>query len=183
MSPPFEDMDDGEEERFRRSQATKKIVQIPPEGIIVVSTAIYESDDENQRDRETLKTKFVTGMDQNTQRPAAEFTDTLGAAIAEDWTVDSLEVYAFHRSAYPLAGPVLGRTRVGDIDGGEVSESYELNWSKLTDFAASGVKPILKRESEMPDAKTLLQTQHRDKRAAATRRRCKPQMLHKKLSF
>lgn len=164
LSPPFEDMDDDEEEPFPSNSETRRTVKLPPEGILVVSTAIYESDDENLNDRRELMTKFVTGMDTATQRPAAEFTDALGRSIAEDWTVASLEAYAFHRSAHPLAGPVLKATDVGEIDGGETSREFELDWSQLTDFAAAGVQPVLDLERPMPDARTLLEgTWHSNK--------------------
>lgn len=157
LSAPFEDMDDDEEEPFPSNDKTRRTIKIPPEGILVLSTAIYESDDETIGDRRTLMTKFVTGMDKATQRPASEFTDALGRSIAEDWVVDSIEAYAFHRSVHPLAGPVLARTQVGEIDGDETSEAYVLDWSQLTDFAAAGVDPILSLEAEAPSAKAVLE--------------------------
>ncbi|MEQ9314823.1 MAG: hypothetical protein RLN72_03165, partial [Henriciella sp.] len=157
LSPPFEDMDDDEEERFPSNSQTRRTVKIPPEGILVLSTAIYESDDETLSDRRELMTEFVTGMDTATQRPAAEFTDTLGRAIAEDWMVASVEAYAFHRGAHPLAGTVLKATNVGEIEGGDTSRDFELDWRNLTDFAAAGVEPVLNLESPTPDARTLLE--------------------------
>lgn len=163
MSPPFEDMDDDEEAPFRQNATTRKLVKIPKEGRVVVSAAVYESDDEDEAFRDSLKTQFVTGMDRETLAPTTEFTDTLGAAIAEDWIAQSLEVYAFHRSAYPLAGPVLATTAIGEIDGGEESREFVLDWNNLTDFAAAGVPPVLELESPSPDAKTVLHgTWHSD---------------------
>lgn len=160
LSPPFEDMDDDERAPFPSNSATRRTVKIPPEGVLVISTAVYESDDENQRDRNTLKTQFETGMDQETQRPAAEFTDALGRSLAEDWVVDGFSVYAFHRSARPLAGPVLNRVRPGDIDGDETSEEYTLRWDRITDIGAalarSDVPTILEFKRDHPDAETVL---------------------------
>lgn len=160
LSPPFEDMDDDERAPFPSNSATRRTVKIPPEGILILSTAVYESDDENQSDRNTLKTKFETGMDQETQRPAAEFTDALGRALAEDWVVDKLSVYAFHRSALPLAGPVLEAVSVGDVDGDETSAEYQLRWNNITDIGAAltraGVPTVLEFERDHPDAKTVL---------------------------
>lgn len=160
LSPPFEDMDDNEREPFPGSRAKRRLMKIPPEGLIVLSAAIYESDSENQRDRETLKREFATGLDENTQRPASEFADTLGRAIAEAWDVGSIEVYAFHRSARSLAGPVLRPTVVGEIDGDEMSEEYDLDWSKLTDIGAAlsrrNVPTILELKQPHADAKSLL---------------------------
>lgn len=160
LSPPFEDMDDEEEAPFPSNSATRRTVKIPPEGILVLSTAVYESDDENQADRNTLKTQFETGMDQETQRPAAEFTDALGRALAEDWEVGKFSVYAFHRSARPLAGPVLDVVTVGEIDGDETSPEYTLRWDKITDIGgaldSAGVPTILAFKRDHPDAETVL---------------------------
>lgn len=160
LSPPFEDMDDDERAPFPSNSATRRTIKIPPEGILVLSAAVYESDDENQADRNTLKTKFETGMDQETQRPAAEFTDALGRALAEDWVVEEFSAYAFHRSALPLAGPVLDPVSVGDIDGDEVSKEYTLRWDKITDIGAaltrSDVPTILEFKRDHADAETVL---------------------------
>ncbi len=157
LSEPFEDMDDGETASFPDQQLASKTVKIPPVGIVVVSTAIYESDDENVADRRTLMRKFVTGMDQDTQRPAAEFTDALGRSIAEDWTVEYLEVFAFQRGAYPKAGPVLARTAVGDVDGGEASRAFVLDWSRQADLMRGNAVPVLAFEGAKPNARHVLE--------------------------
>ncbi|MEM9054336.1 MAG: hypothetical protein AAGB16_03335, partial [Pseudomonadota bacterium] len=157
MSEPFDDMDDNEQERFPNIRATRSVSKIPPEGMLAISVSMFESDDENEGDREVLKRRFVTGMDRKTQRAAAEFTDALGRAIAEDWVVDRVDVFAFQRSAYPLAGQVFSRSGIGEIEGGEESDVFELNWrNTLVDFGRRGVKPVLTFERPHPDARTVL---------------------------
>lgn len=154
MSAPFDDMDSGDEARFRPASGTRTRVRIPPEGILVISTAVYESDSESPADREALKTQFVTGVDTETQKSASDFADALGRSIAEDWIVGEVEIYAFHRSARPAAGTVLPATRLGEVEGNTVSRELALDWSRIVDLGA--IKAPLTLENPVPDAKTLL---------------------------
>lgn len=157
LSPPLEDMDDGETESFPRRTGSSFVAKIPPEGIIVISTAVYESDDENLADRRSLRDDFISGMDEETRRPASEFGDALGRAIAEDWTVDSIEVFAFERGAFPHAGSVLKRRNIGELEGDEVSPAWTLDWSNQKTLIGPGMTPILAWQNEHPNGREVLE--------------------------
>ena len=165
MTDVIEDVDDGETVNFARGvRGGSTIVKIPPEGALVVSAAIYESDDETMRDRRSLRDDFITGLDEETRRPAREFGDALGRAIAADWEVSSLEVLAFERGAYPRAGAVLNVRNIGEIEGDEESPIWQLDWSKQKTLMGAGVTPILSYEADHPSAREVLEgTWHSDK--------------------
>jgi hypothetical protein len=158
LSPAFEDMDDGETAAFPTGRRGAVFTaKIPPEGVIVISTAIYESDDETMSDRRSLRDGFISGLDEETRRPAAEFGDALGRAIAADWDVDSIEVFAFERGAYPHAGTVLTKRRVGEVEGDEVSQIWTLDWSRQKALIGPGVTPILSWQGEPPSGREVLE--------------------------
>lgn len=157
VSAPFEDMDDDEREDFPNRGSLVKDMVLPPQGMVVVAAKIFESDSENDFDRRTLLTEFVTGLDEATQRPKGEFLDALGASLAEDWTPQFIEAFAFQRGNYPVAGEVLQRTRLSEIGGGEASEYLTLDWSKQKQLLQSGAEPVLMLESDDPKANQLLE--------------------------
>ncbi len=155
VSPPFEDMDDDEKKPFPlRSQLYKEMI-LPPEGMVVVAAKIFESDSENQFDRNTMLREFVTNLDEATQRPAGEFLDALNASIAEDWTPQDIDIFAFQRGRYPMAGQVLERTSLEEIEGGETSDELVLRWNKLVDLLKT--EAVLDVEREHPDANQVLE--------------------------
>lgn len=157
LSKPFEDMDDGETEEFPRSSAEKYLARIPEDGAVVMSVAVYESDDESLEDRRTLRANFVTGLDESTRRPALEILDAFGRAALEDWTPSWIEIYAFDRGAIPHAGPVLERTVLTEIDGDEDSPELLLDWSRQATLLGPDVTPILKYDAPQPSAKEVLE--------------------------
>jgi|GEM_PF-988195 len=157
LSKPFDDMDDGEEADFPRSSAEKFLARIPEDGAVVMSVAVYESDDESREDRRTLRDNFVTGLDESTRRPALEILDAFGRAALEDWTPSWIEAYAFERGAIPQAGPVLDRTLLEEIAGDEDSPEFMLDWSQQKALLGAGVTPILQHQGRAPNAREVLE--------------------------
>lgn len=157
VSEPFDDMDDDEEKDFPNRGSLYKDMVLPPEGMVVVAGKIFESDSENAFDRQTLLTEFVTNMDEATQQPAGQFLDALNASLAEDWTPQFIEIFAFQRGAYPVAGPVLRRTNLSEIGGGKASDYLQLDWTQQTELLQRGAKPVLTIESDHPHANQVLE--------------------------
>lgn len=137
LSKTLEDMDDGDEYVFPRRTGSAVIVKIPPEGGLVISAQVYESDSENEFDRQQLKRTFASGFDEESREEADKFGDELGRYIAADWTVDFIEAFAFERGAIPNAGPVLKHSPVGLLRGDETSRTFPLDWSKVRPLLAA----------------------------------------------
>lgn len=154
LSPPFKGVDDKDERVFDRRTGSAHIIKLPPNGAVVLSVRIFESDNESQADREKLKTEFATGLTRAEQAPAKRFLDALGRAILSDWTVSHFKVFAFRRSGRPQAGMVLEEARPGTIKGG-ATRRFALNWSKVRPLLSPSLKPIHRWETGPPGADVL----------------------------
>lgn len=157
LSDPFQDMDDGDVEPFPRTSLETFMLRIPKDGAAVTSLAIYESDDETLQQRRNLRDEFVTGLDEETRQPALELMDAFGASIAEDWSPDWIEVFAFERGMIPEAGPVLERTPLTEIRGDETSEDLIFDWSRQHILIGSDTLPISRYQSAAPTADEVLE--------------------------
>lgn len=157
VSPPFEDMDTGEEEGFPGNRSRRSTtVSIPPEGLIVISSMIYESDSETEADRDELLRTFVTNVEASKELPASEFLDSLARWYASDWTPQWIEAYAFQRGAFPQAGPVLQRTNLKELSVDMASESLPLRWGRVSSLITSQDQSILHLENPKPEPFQLL---------------------------
>ena len=105
----------------------------------MLSLRIFESDDETEGDRETLRRLFESGLKQSELVADARFITEIGRVIAPDWTVSQLEVFAFQRSATPMAGPVLSRNDLGTIDGDTQSPRLPFDWSGVRALTEAGI--------------------------------------------
>jgi hypothetical protein len=131
LSDPIADFDAGETHTFARRTGSASIIKIPPEGGVVLSVRVFESDSETQGDRETLRRMFETGLKESELEADARFIGEIGRVIAPDWTIAGLEVFAFQRSASPMAGPVLARRGLPTIEGNASSPLIPLDWSQV----------------------------------------------------
>lgn len=157
LSDPFDDMDDGDVEPFPRTSLETFMIRIPKDGTAMTSLAIYESDDETLQQRQNLRDEFVTGLDDETRQPALQLMDAFGASIAEDWSPEWIEVFAFERGTIPEAGPVLDRTALDEIRGDESSEVLTLDWSKQRVLIGSDTLPISRYQAPSPTADDVLE--------------------------
>lgn len=156
VSPPFDDMDDDETATFPNRNSLFKDIKLPPEGMIVVAAKVFESDSENEFDRQTLLTEFVTNLDEATQRPAGEFFDALATSLAEDWTPASVEAFAFQRGRYPVAAEVLRETPLTELVGGESTPVLRLDWRSQKALLRRDT-PILELKNDHPPARNVLE--------------------------
>jgi hypothetical protein len=157
MSKPFDDMDDGDVESFPVSSAERFLAKIPPNGVIMTTLTVHESDSENLTARRELKATADTGLDESTRRASIEIDDAIAASLLEDWTANWIEIFAFERGTIPQAGLVLERTNIGDVPGDTDTRTFELDWSNQTSLIGPDVYPTRYFEAESPNAKYVLE--------------------------
>ncbi len=105
---PYNDVDSKES---RNINHTFQTVRVPKDaGMLSVALSLWESDDESASDRDKLLSMFAGETDRATDVPRRGFLDTLGAAIAADWRLAEIEVYAFTRAGTLRSGKVLHQT-------------------------------------------------------------------------
>lgn len=100
--------------------------KLPPNGGVTLGMQQYESDDENDYDRDQLYQTFITGQEESVRRGNATFLSTLGAALAADWKVDEVEITPFLRGPRPEVAPRLLAPNVGWIVGG-TAKTFDLS--------------------------------------------------------
>lgn len=90
---PFMDVDTGESRTIDHVFAP---VRVPRDyGMLSLPITVLESDDESRSARDDLLNTFADTVRAETDQQQRAFTTTLGAAIAADWKLAHLEVYAF----------------------------------------------------------------------------------------
>jgi hypothetical protein len=93
-------------------------VTVPRYGGLLVPAQVWESDLEAKHDRDTAEANFRDGVAEDSNERSA-LLDAIGRAIAPDWKISSLDVYAFRRGPLvEVAHPVRGRTLDQWIDAG-----------------------------------------------------------------
>lgn len=137
LSEPIADFDRGETHVFARRTGSASIIKIPPNGGVVLSVRIFESDSETSGDRETLRRLFESGLKQSELEADARFIGEFGRVIAPDWTVAKLDVFAFQRSAAPMAGPVLSQRDLPLIDGNTSSPLMPLDFGQVRSLGSA----------------------------------------------
>nr|WP_309689937.1 hypothetical protein [Armatimonas sp.] len=112
---PYEDVDADEEVKINYEFAP---VRIPKQvGMLTLPVMQLESDDESAADRQKILDKFDVNFDKETEKKRNDFLDTLGRAIAADWKVDRMEVWAFSKGDMVRSGRVGTFTNIGWIEG------------------------------------------------------------------
>jgi hypothetical protein len=125
---PYSDVDTGETRGFNYSFRT---VRIPKEhGNLVLAVSIWESDDESLRERTDNLRKFANEAESRTAGLKQGMLDAIGATIATDWKLQSIEVFAFDRGNTIQYGLVLNQT-VNKWIGGRQEMEFILNARKM----------------------------------------------------
>jgi hypothetical protein len=137
LSEPIADFDQGETHTFPRRTGSASIIKIPPNGGVVLSIQVFESDSETAGDRETLLRLFETGLKESELEADARFIGEIGRVIAPDWTVAKLDVFAFQRSAEPMAGPVLSQRDLPLIDGNSSGPLMALDFAQVRSLGSA----------------------------------------------
>lgn len=92
----FSDVDKGETRQINQTFAR---VRVPQDyGAISLPMSLLESDDEGSSGRDRALREFASQGSKKTEQARKGFTDTLGTAIAADWKLASIDVYAFYRA-------------------------------------------------------------------------------------
>jgi hypothetical protein len=117
MIGPFSGVDTGE---ARSTASAAPVVLTVPRGSgLVVAIQVMESDDESQAARQQLLAEFASQVGVQTGPPRSALLDAVGTALAPDWKLGDVEVFAFRRNAVVECGMVLPRTTVnGWIEAG-----------------------------------------------------------------
>lgn len=139
MFGPFSDVDKGETRTINYSFPAVTVNK--QFGMVSVPIAIWESDDESANSRTQQLDKFANEAENRTDPEERPFIDTLGAAIAADWKIGSLNVYAFRRGSVLQTGTVLNRS-VNEWVEGKKRRSYALNAGGLRTHNAVNVNGL-----------------------------------------
>jgi hypothetical protein len=131
MFGPYSDVDKGETRSMNYSFGTVRLNKAY--GILTVPIAIWESDDESASSRQSQLEKFAGEADSRTSSEERDFIATLGASLAADWKIGSLDVYAFSRGGVLKAGTVLKRN-INEWVEGKKRRTYALGTAGLQTF-------------------------------------------------
>lgn len=130
---PFNDVDKGETHAINYTFPAVTVNRAF--GMVSVPIAIWESDSESANSRQEQLDRFAGEAETKTDDEERPFIDTLGAAIAADWKIGSLNVYAFRRGAVLQTGTVLNRS-VNEWVEGKKRRTYALNAAGLKTHTA-----------------------------------------------
>ncbi len=121
---PYSNVDSGESRGIGHEFAP---VRVPKRyGMLSLPISVMEHDDESRSARDKLLNDFANTAEAKTGETRRDFLTTLGAAVAEDWKLESLEVYAFARGGTARAGTAFNGTVNRWIRGKERAE-FALN--------------------------------------------------------
>lgn len=131
---PFGDVDDGEKPGMNITFAKVRVSKT--NGVISVPVCVMESDDESNNDRLECLSKFAGEAEKKTDAARKEFTAALGASLAEDWKVASLNIYCFKRGTDIHQGAIFSQNINKWINGKETA-SFSMNLSAMKSYPAS----------------------------------------------
>jgi hypothetical protein len=148
LSDPVPDMDKGESHVFARRTGSSSIVKVPPEGGVVISAQIFESDSETAADRDRLRRIHESGLKAVEGESDERLLVALNAALAADWQPSHVNAFAFRRGDAPMAGTVLDTDDLPLLEGNTNSSALGLDFSAIrrlgspaTDFIAWTAEP------------------------------------------
>lgn len=133
LVPPFVDVD--KDETHPINYTFPNVTVNKANGMLSVPIAIWESDDESSTSRTEQLNKFAGEAEAKTDDEERPFIDALGASIAADWKIGSLNVYAFRRGAVVQTGTVLNRS-VNEWVEGKQTRNYSLNLAGMKAYPA-----------------------------------------------
>ena len=134
---PYTDVDDGEKNPLNIDCAPVRVSK--SYGMISLPITIMEHDDEGVATRNELLKAFAGKAADATKDEKQGFTDALGAAIAADWKLQHMNVYAFARGRNVRAGTVFNKT-VNTWIPGKGKVTFALNPAGLKSWAVDAEK-------------------------------------------
>ena len=143
MTSPFSHVDTGETKSVNRN--FRDVTFEKPVGVMVLNFRIWESDNESSSDRNRAFDEFKG--EKNSEE--SNIFSKVSEAIAADWNLGWIRVYAFHRGKSTMkAGDVLYDGTDRWIEGGH-SHTFKLNTGGLKTLSTEGVWNVPK-SSETP---------------------------------
>ena len=131
---PYEDVDAGESRSIGQKYSSGRIPKTY--GRVSVQFQVWESDDESAKARGELLDKFAGKTEDATKSSERGLLDTIGAALAADWKLAHMEVYAFGRGSRVYAGTVFNQTVNTWIEGKE-RKKFDLNAAACRDLGVT----------------------------------------------
>lgn len=100
-------------------------------GALAFPVCVMESDSETSADRDVLLNKFAGYFENKTSTDRRTFLAELGAAVAPDWKLEQIEVFAFAKGGAIETGTVLNQTPNRWIPG-RTKAQFALNRAAVT---------------------------------------------------
>jgi hypothetical protein len=104
---PFGGVDTGE---FRSANVPPATMTVLRGTGLILAAQFWESDDETLAQREEMRDRFAEDYEGRVDNPRSEFLDAVGRALAPQWKLRDIEVFAFRRNAVVEAGTVMPRS-------------------------------------------------------------------------
>ena len=104
---PFAGVDTGE---FRSANVAPAIMTVLRGTGLILAAQFWESDDETPAQRREMRDRFAGDFAGHVANPRSEFLDAVGRALAPQWKLRDMEVFAFRRNAVVEAGTVMPRS-------------------------------------------------------------------------
>ena len=104
---PFAGVDSGE---FRSANVPPAMMTVLRGTGLILAAQFWESDDETPAQRQEMRDRFAGDYEGQVADPRSEFLDALGRALAPQWKLGDIEVFAFRRNAVVEAGTVMPRS-------------------------------------------------------------------------
>lgn len=137
---PMPDTDTGESKRIGYTFPT---VRIPKShGMLSLPISIWESDSESETSRRQQLDRFAGEANQRTGPARQGVRDAIGAAVAADWELGSVSVYAFNRGGNVLKTGKVYDASVNAWIKGDARRAFSLDMAKLKAYPAVDARTI-----------------------------------------
>jgi hypothetical protein len=147
-TPVFNNVNDGSRKRITNIGFNLTVNRA--HGIIALPVAAWESDSEGNAARDRILREFETGTKEGTKDDSRGFLEEIARAVAADWRLENIRVYAFAKGPNLAAGEVLDQKVDGWIKGGG-QRTFEIPSGKMKTLGAQIIdvayleKPALPR--------------------------------------
>ncbi|HRK23271.1 MAG TPA: hypothetical protein PLX06_15735, partial [Fimbriimonadaceae bacterium] len=137
---PIRDTDTGETKRIGYTFPT---IRVPKNhGMLSLPISIWESDSESETSRRQQLDQFAGEASRRTGPARQGVLDALGAAVAADWEIGSISVYAFNRGGHVLRTGKVYEASINAWLKGKERRSFPLDAAKLKAYPAVDARTI-----------------------------------------
>lgn len=137
---PFTNVTTGVSKRIGYTFPTVRIPKI--HGMLSLPISLWESDSESETSRRQQLDKFADEAARRTGPARQGVLDAVGAAVAADWRIASLSVYAFNRGGHVLKTGTVHETSVNAWLKGKERREFPLAAARLKSYPAVDARTI-----------------------------------------